>query len=197
MSVRPPHKVFLAVMAVVTFVLSSACGGEQGEASGATTRTPGGEPVGQAGGGDPLAEDTDAVEGTGAVEQRVDGCIRREGGGEGRGIRIGDFAPPGEAEGVPPYEVLEEEPVERDCVRAVRLLVDTRADDEAGYTLIARDLKAKYEDLDAITVEFTDTSGAFAYEGSALIFNTPPGSYYIGYSYGPPNNEGYIVDVAD
>jgi hypothetical protein len=196
MSVRPPHKVFLAAMAVVVLALSGACGGEEGEASGTTARTPGGEPAGRAG-GERIAEDADTVEGTGAVEQRVDGCIRRESGGEGRGIRIGDFAPPGEAEGVPPYEVLEEEPVERDCVRAVRLLVDTRADDEAGYTLIARDLKAKYEDLDAITVEFTDTSGAFAYEGSALIFNTPPGSYYIGYSYGPPNNEGYIVDVAD
>jgi hypothetical protein len=193
MSVRPPHKVFLAAMAVVVLALSGACGGEEGEASGAT-RTPGGEPVGRAG-GERIAEDADAVEGTGVVEQRVDGCIRRESGGEGRGIRIGDFARPGE--GVPPYEVLEEERVERDCVRAVRLLVDSRADDEAGYTLIARDLKAKYEDLDAITVEFTDTSGAFAYEGSALIFNTPPGSYYIGYSYGPPNNEGYIVDVAD
>jgi hypothetical protein len=195
MSVRPPHKVFLAAMAVVVLALSSACGGEEGEASGPTARTLRGEPVGRAG-GERVAEDAaDTVEGTGAVEERVDGCARRESGGEEREIRIGDFAPPGE--GVPPYEVLEEERVERDCVRAVRLLVDTRADDEAGYTLIARDLKAKYEDLDAVTVEFTDTSGAFAYEGSALIFNTPPGSYYIGYSYGPPNNEGYIVDVAD
>jgi len=182
-------------MAVVVLALSGACGGEEGEASGATARTPGGEPVGRAG-GERIAEDAGIVEGT-VGEERVDGCARRESGGEEREIRIGDFAPPGEAEGTPPYEVLEEVRVERDCVRAVRLLVDTRADDEAGYTLIARDLKAKYENLDAVTVEFTDTSGAFAYEGSALIFNTPPGSYYIGYSYGPPNNEGYIVDVAD
>ncbi|HKH76132.1 MAG TPA: hypothetical protein VKA51_04165 [Rubrobacteraceae bacterium] len=196
MSVRPPHKVFLAAMAVVVLALSGACGGEEGEASDATARTLSEEPVGRAG-GERIAEDADIVEGTEPSGERVDGCARRESGGEGRGIRIGDFAPPGEAEGTPPYEVLEEERVERDCVRAVRLLVDTRADDEAGYTLIARDLKAKYEDLDAVTVEFTDTSGAFAYEGSALIFNTPPGSYYIGYSYGPPNNEGYIVDVAD
>jgi hypothetical protein len=196
MSARPPHKVFLAAMAVVILALSGACGGEEDEASGATARTPGGEPAGQAG-GERIAEDADTVEGTGVAEVRVDGCARRESGGEGPGIRIGDFAPPGEAEGMPPYRVLEEERVERDCVRAVRVLVDTRADDEAGYTLIARDLKARYEKLDAVTVEFTDTSGAFAYEGSALIFNTPPGSYYIGYSYGPPNNEGYIVDVAD
>jgi hypothetical protein len=196
MSVRPPHKIFLAAMAVVVLALCGACGGEEGEASGSTARTLGEEPVGRAG-GERIAEDAGIVEGTEPGEERVDGCARRESGGEGRGIRIGDFAPPGEAAGTPPYEVLEEERVERDCVRAVRLLVDTRADDEAGYTLIARDLKAKYEDLDAVTVEFTDTSGAFAYEGSALIFNTPPGSYYIGYSYGPPNNEGYIVDVAD
>jgi hypothetical protein len=196
MSVRPPHKVFLAAMAVVVLALSGACGDEEGEASGATARTLGGEPVGRAG-GERIPEDAGIVEGTQPGGERVDGCARRESGGREREIRIGDFAPPGEAEGTPPYEVLEEERVERDCVRAVRLLVDTRADDEAGYTLIARDFKAKYEDLDAVTVEFTDTSGAFAYEGSALIFNTPPGSYYIGYSYGPPNNEGYVVDVAD
>ncbi len=196
MSLRPPQEMFLAAMAVVVLAFSGACGGEGDEASGAKARTLGGDPAGRAG-GERIAEDADTVGGAGAVQERVDGCTRRESGGEGRGIRIGAFAPPGEAAGVPPYEVLEEEPVERDCVRAVRLLVDTRADDEAGYTLIARDLKAKYEDLDAVTVEFTDTSGAFAYEGSALIFNTPPGSYYIGYSYGPPNNEGYIVDVAD
>ncbi len=193
---HPPQKVFLAATAVVVLAFSGACGGEEDRVSVATERTSGGESAGRAGGGR-IVEDAGVVESTGIVAERVDGCARRESGGEGGGIRIGDFAPPGEAEGVPPYEVLEEEPVERDCVRAVRLLVDTRADDEAGYTLIARDLKAGYEDLDAVTVEFTDTSGAFAYEGSALIFNTPPGSYYIGYSYGPPNNEGYIINVAN
>lgn len=195
MSTHPPRSYLLAATTVVVLALSGACGGEEGQVSGATERVSGGESEGRAGGGR-IVEDAGGVESTGAVGETVDGCARRE-SREEREIRIGDFAPPGESEEVQPYEVLEEEPVERDCVRAVRLLVDTRADDEAGYTLIARDLKARYEDLDAVTVEFTDTSGAFAYEGSALIFNTPPGSYYIGYSYGPPNNEGYIVDVAD
>lgn len=195
MSTRIPQEVFLAATVVVVLAFCGACGGEEGQVSGATERVSGGESEGRAG-GERIVEDAGVVEGTGAIEERVDGCARRE-SGEEREIRIGDFAPPGEAEEVQPYEVLEEEPVERDCVKAVRLLVDTRADDEADYTLIARDLKAKYEDLDAVTVEFTDTSGAFAYEGSALIFNTPPGSYYIGYSYGPPNNEGYVVNVAD
>lgn len=195
MSTRTPQEVFLAATVVVVFAFCGACGGEEGQVSGATERVSGGESEGRAGGGR-IVEDAGGVESTGAVGERVDGCARRE-SGEGGEIRIGDFTPPGKSEEVQPYEVLEEEPVERDCVKAVRLLVDTRAEDEAGYTLIARDLKAKYEDLDAVTVEFTDTSGAFAYEGSALIFNSPPGSYYIGYSYGPPNNEGYVVNVAD
>lgn len=193
MRARSPLTYLLAATAFLVLVLSGACGGEEVRIPGAPEGTSGAASAGRAGGG-PTVEVTGSATGP-PREDRVDGCALRESGGEGAGIRIGQFAPPDEE--VPPYEVLEEEPVARDCVRAVRLLVDTRADDEAGYTLIARDLKARYEDLDAVTVEFTDTSGAFAYEGSALIFNTPPGSYYIGYSYGPPNNEGYVVDVAD
>lgn len=108
-------------------------------------------------------------------------------------IRIGDFVKP---ESVPSYEILQEEPVERDCARAVRLLVDTRAGSEADYTLIAREIKAEYHELDAVTVEFTDTTDTLSYNGSALIFNTPRGSEFIGYIYRPPNNEGYKVDAA-
>jgi hypothetical protein len=109
-------------------------------------------------------------------------------------IRIGSFEHPGD---VPPYETLEEEPADRGCVEAVRLLVDTQVDDEAEYALIARDLKARYAKLDAITVEFTDTSDTFAYDGGALIFNTPSGAYFMGYAYGPPNNDGYYVALSE
>ena len=109
--------------------------------------------------------------------------------------RIGDFAPPREP--VPTYEVLEEEQVEQDCAEAVRLLVDTQARDKAGYTLITRDLKARHKDLDAVSVEFTDTEGTFSYSGAALIFNTSIGAQFIGYTYGAPNDEGYYVSVAD
>ncbi len=109
--------------------------------------------------------------------------------------RIGDFAPP---EGrIPPYEVLEEEQVEQDCAEALRLLVDTRARDKAGYTLIARDLKSRHKNLDAISVEFTDTKGTFSYSGAALIFNTSAGAQFIGYAYGAPNDDGYYVSVAN
>ena len=191
MSARSPQRLFLAATVVPALFLLGACGAEEDRTSDApgTTTTAGqaaasgGRTIGDAG----ISEST-------GVEQRVDGCARREHLGEGEELRIGDFSPP---EGVPPYEVLEEEPVRRDCVRALRLLVDTRAEDAAGYALIARDLKARYRELDAVTVEFTDTSGAFTYKGSALIFNTPPGSQFMGHVYGPPNNEGYIVDVAD
>ena len=194
MSASSPQKLLLAAVVVPALLVFGACGAEEDQASEAPSTTttatagraatPGGRTVGDAG----------TAESTGGVEQRVDGCARREKVGKGEEVRIGDFAPP---EGVPPYEVLEEEPVRRDCVRALRLLVDTRAEDEAGYELIARDLKARYGELDAVTVRFTDTSGAFTYRGSALIFNTPPGSQFMGHVYGPPNNEGYIIDVAD
>ena len=109
--------------------------------------------------------------------------------------RIGDFETPGEGT-VPRYEVLEEEPVRQNCADALRLLVDTQAHDKAGYTLITRDLKSRHKDLDAISVEFTDTKGTFSYSGAALIFNTSAGALFIGYSYGAPNDEGYYVSVA-
>ncbi len=66
-------------------------------------------------------------------------------------IRIGDFVKP---ESVPSYKILQEEPVERDCARVVRSLVDTRARSEADYTLIAREIKVEYQDLDAVTMAF-------------------------------------------
>ncbi len=114
---------------------------------------------------------------------------------EGEEWRIGDFAPP---EGkVPPYDVLEEERVKQDCAEAIRLLVDTRARDKADYTLIARDLKSRHKDLDAVSVEFVDLTSTRFYQGGALIFNNLAGANYIGYIYGPPNNEGYYVEAAE
>ncbi|HVF02177.1 MAG TPA: hypothetical protein VNA27_12715 [Rubrobacteraceae bacterium] len=109
-------------------------------------------------------------------------------------IRIGDFEPP--EEGVPEYEIIEETPVERDGAEAVRLLVDTLARSEEDYTLITRDIKSRYAELDAASIEFTDTTRILSYNGGAAIFNTPCGSDYIGYVYRPPNNEGYRVTVA-
>ncbi len=109
-------------------------------------------------------------------------------------IRIGSFQRPEE---VPEYEILVEEPDERDGASAVRLLVDTRSHAESDYELIARDLKARYADLDAVSVEFTDAQGVLDYNGGALIFNTATGVYYLGYIYGPPNMKGYYVKAAD
>jgi hypothetical protein len=51
-----------------------------------------------------------------------------------------------------------------------------RTKSEAGYALIARDIEAGYFGYDAVTVEFTDLSvEGLAYNGDALIFNTPGG----------------------
>ena len=109
-------------------------------------------------------------------------------------IQIGSFQRPEE---VPEYEILVEEPDERDGARAVRLLVDTHSHAESDFELIARDLKARYADLDAVSVEFTDAQDVLDYNGAALIFNTSAGVYYLGYIYGPPNMKGYYVKAAD
>ncbi len=121
-------------------------------------------------------------------------------------LRIGDFETP---KRVPDYEILEKRVDERDGARAVRLLVDTRSREEEEFLLIARDLKARYSDYDAASVEFTDTEEVLfyngdaatrdllAYHGGALIFNTYEGVTYLGYIYGPPNMDGYYVRAAE
>jgi hypothetical protein len=97
---------------------------------------------------------------------------------------------------VPEYETIEENPVERGGAEAVRLLVDMRARSEGDYTLTTRDIKSRYAELDAASIEFTDTTGILSYNGGASIFNTPCGSEYIGHVNRSPNNEGYRVTVA-
>lgn len=108
--------------------------------------------------------------------------------------RIGNFEPP---VAPPEYEVLEEDFVRREGVRAARLLVDTRAENKEDYELIAQDLKARYAEYDAVTAEFTDTEGVLDYDGAALIFNTVQGATYMGFFFGPLNDEGYYVRVAE
>ena len=121
-------------------------------------------------------------------------------------LKIGSFEAPGR---VPDYEVLEESFDMRDGARAARLLIDTRSRGEEEYVPIARDVKHRYSDYDAVSVEFTDTEDVLFYNddpltrdllvhhGGALIFNTYEGAYYLGYIYGPPNMEGYYVKAAD
>ncbi len=121
-------------------------------------------------------------------------------------LKIGSFEAP---ERVPEYEVLEKSLDTRDGALAMRLLIDTRSREEEHFVLIARDLKSRYSDYDAVSVEFTDTEDVLfynddpqtrdllAYYGGALIFNTYEGVEYLGYIYGPPNTDGYYVKAAD
>ena len=98
---------------------------------------------------------------------------------------------------VPEYEIIEKKIVDTEDARALQILVDTRSRNEADYTLISQDIKARYADYDAVSVEFTDTEDLLGYNGSALIFNTPKGAIYMGFVYGPPNTKGYYVRAAD
>jgi hypothetical protein len=109
-------------------------------------------------------------------------------------VSIGSFRRPDE---VPDYRILETYKSERDGAHGATLTVDTRATTEADLTLIARDLKVRYADLDSVSVEFIDSKDFLNYRGGALIFNTAAGAYFQGFVYGPPNNEGYLVNSAD
>jgi hypothetical protein len=127
-------------------------------------------------------------------------------GPDGGDLKIGGFAAP---ERVPEYEILEESTDGREGARAARLLIDTRSREEEEFVLIARDVKSRYSDYDAVSVEFTDTEDLLfynddpqtrdllAYYGGALICNTYDGALYLGYIYGPPNWDGYYVKAAD
>ena len=109
------------------------------------------------------------------------------------GFRVGRFEQP---EAVPRYEILEETPREGDGARSAQLLVDTRSHGREGFTLITRDLKARYGGYDVVSVEFTDTSEVLDYNGGAIIVNTALGSRNAGFIYAPPE-KGYLVRVED
>ena len=114
-------------------------------------------------------------------------------GGSFEELRLGSFERP---EGVPDYEILEEVPTGEDGARSARLLVDTRSRSQEDFTLITRDLKARYADYDIVSVEFTDISAVLDYNGGAVIVNTPMGARRAGFIFAPPN-EGYYVKAAD
>ncbi len=119
------------------------------------------------------------------------------GGGDADDVpdgRIGAFERVGNA---PEYEILEQNRDQRDGARGALLLVDTRSRGQRDFTLITRDVKARYANLDAVTLRFIDSETVLDYNGSAVIFNTPTGAYYAGYVWGPPNAEGYLVDAAE
>jgi hypothetical protein len=108
-------------------------------------------------------------------------------------MRIGSFERP---EDVPAYEILEKMPTGSDGARSARLLVDTRSRSQEDFTLITRDLKARYADYDVVSVEFTDSSVVLDYQGGAVIVNTPLGASRAGFIHAPPN-KGYYVKADD
>ncbi|MCA1729517.1 MAG: hypothetical protein LC751_08925 [Actinobacteria bacterium] len=144
-------------------------------------------------GGSSTGETKDAVDTTTEETSERMRCSEEERTNGERGeLRIGDFEPPEE---VPAYKIIEEKRIDKYGAKSARLLVDTRSRSEEDYTLITRDIKSRYSELDAVGIEFTDTTGTLSYNGGAVIFNTPCGSDYIGYIFRPPNNEGYHVIV--
>ena len=107
-------------------------------------------------------------------------------------FQIGSFERP---ESVPAYEILEDLPTGGDGARSARLLVNTRSRSQEDFTLITRDLKARYAGYDVVSVEFTDVSVVLDYNGGAVIVNTALGARRAGFIFAPPN-EGYYVRAA-
>jgi hypothetical protein len=127
----------------------------------------------------------EALETVGALGTKAEDA-KRPAADEGN-ARIGDFQAP---EHVPDYEILEESPDRRDGARAMRLLIDTRAREEEYFVLIARDLKSRYSDYDAVSVEFTDTE-------DVLFYNDDPLTRDLLIYYGGALMKGYYVKAAD
>lgn len=179
-------------VAVLVFVVSGRIGDERTDAQQGhlpqSARSMPGAKVGleaetagtSAAGGEPARRKTN----------RDLGCPRRH---EDE-MRVGNFEHP---KNVPEYEILQKSENERNGICVKRLLVDTQATSEADLTLITRDLKARYASFDAVSIEFTDSTDTLSYTGGAVIFNTTEGAVYIGYIYGPPNNEGFIARAAE
>jgi hypothetical protein len=124
-------------------------------------------------------------------------CTTREEGSPDGSGRIGNFIRP---ESVPDYGILDltadQERAAREDARVAEFLVHTRTKSEADYALIARDIKARYSGYDAVVIEFTDLRSEWIpYNGGALIFNTPCGALSLGYVYGPPNSDGFVVEA--
>lgn len=124
-------------------------------------------------------------------------CKDRAGLAEEAEPRLGDFTPP---EDVPEYELIEmsgeQEQAGSGDARILEFLVDTKVSDEVSYSRIAREIKARYAGYDALVLEFTNLSeNRTPYNGGAIIFNTPCGAISMGYVYGPPNMDGYVVEA--
>jgi hypothetical protein len=107
-------------------------------------------------------------------------------------LRVGNFERP---EAVPRYEIMEKTPTESGA-RSAQLVVDTRSRGRGDFTLITRDLKARFAGYDVVSVEFTDTSEVLDYHGGAIIVNTALGARNAGFIYSAPE-EGYSVSVED
>ena len=108
-------------------------------------------------------------------------------------IRVGSFERPRD---VPDYEILQKLPTESLGARSAQLVVDTHSRSSEDYTLITRDLKARYAGYDVVSIEFTDTSVVLDYHGGAIIVNTALGARNAGFYYAPPN-DGYLVRVVE
>lgn len=97
----------------------------------------------------------------------------------------------------PEYIVIGESEREEAGVRMTQVIVTAKKTSEPELRRIVEDLKSKYRDSDAVSVEIMDGSAGFGRAGSAVIMYTDEGARLSGYPEGIPNDQGYVLDTVD
>lgn len=97
----------------------------------------------------------------------------------------------------PEYIVIGESEREEAGVRSVQVIVTAKKTSEPELRRIVEDLKGKYRDSDAVSVEIMDGAAGFGKAGSAVIMYTDEGARQSGYPEGVPNEQGYVLKTVD
>ncbi|HET7478244.1 MAG TPA: hypothetical protein VFJ72_01885 [Rubrobacteraceae bacterium] len=99
--------------------------------------------------------------------------------------------------GGPEYIVIGESEREEGGVRTAQVIVTAKKTSKRELRNIVEDLKDKYRNTDAASVEIMDGPAGFGKAGSAVIMNTDEGARHFGYPDGVPNSRGYVLKTAD
>ena len=97
----------------------------------------------------------------------------------------------------PEYIVIGESEGEEAGVRTAQVIVTAKKTSEPELRRIVEDLKGKYQNSDAVSVEIMDGAAGFGKAGSAVIMYTDEGARSSGYPEGVPNERGYVLKTGD
>lgn len=107
----------------------------------------------------------------------------------GQVVQESTQAGPGGA--APPYITIGESETEEAGVRTAQVIVTAKETSGAELRRIVEDLKAKYRNHVAVSVEIMDGPAGYGRAGTATITNTDEGARRAGFPEGVPNEDGY------